>query len=66
MCGCARGVTTSRLVASFHPSPLTALNFATSAGMTIHNIETLPKGGSDHLPIVVTSTYRAEEAVDAA
>ena len=37
-------------------------DFATSAGMTIQGIETLPRGASDHLPIVVTSTYRAAEA----
>lgn len=39
-------------------------DFATSAGMTIHSIETLPKGGSDHKPIVVLSDYRADEAAD--
>ncbi len=39
-------------------------DFATSAGMTIHGIETLPRGKSDHLPIVVNSTYRAVEAED--
>jgi endonuclease/exonuclease/phosphatase (EEP) superfamily protein YafD len=37
-------------------------DFATSSGMTISNIETLPKGGSDHKPIVVESAYRAAEA----
>lgn len=37
-------------------------DFATSMGMTIHGIETLPKGASDHRPIVVTSSYRAAEA----
>lgn len=36
-------------------------DFATSAGFTIE-IETLPRGASDHLPIVVTSTYRGLEA----
>jgi endonuclease/exonuclease/phosphatase (EEP) superfamily protein YafD len=41
-------------------------DFATSVGMTIHSVETLPKGGSDHKPIVVHSDYRAAEAVDAA
>ena len=41
-------------------------DFATSAGMTIHDIETLPRGASDHLPIVVTSSYRAAEAAGAA
>jgi endonuclease/exonuclease/phosphatase (EEP) superfamily protein YafD len=37
-------------------------DFATSAGMTIEGIETLSKGASDHLPIVVSSSYRAAEA----
>lgn len=32
-------------------------DFATSVGMTISSIETLPKGASDHMPIVVTATY---------
>jgi endonuclease/exonuclease/phosphatase (EEP) superfamily protein YafD len=32
-------------------------DFATSLGMTISSVETLPKGGSDHLPILVTATY---------
>jgi endonuclease/exonuclease/phosphatase (EEP) superfamily protein YafD len=41
-------------------------DFATSAGMTIHDIETLPRGASDHLPIVVTSSYRAAEEAGAA
>ena len=41
-------------------------DFATSAGMTIHGIETLPRGASDHLPIVVTSSYREAETGDAA
>jgi endonuclease/exonuclease/phosphatase (EEP) superfamily protein YafD len=36
-------------------------DFATSAGMQIHDIETLPRGASDHLPIVVESSYRAAE-----
>lgn len=34
-------------------------DFATSVGMQIHDIETLPRGASDHLPIVVDSSYRA-------
>jgi hypothetical protein len=29
--------------------------------MEIHGIETLPRGASDHLPIVVTSSYRVAE-----
>lgn len=41
-------------------------DFATSAGMTIHDVETLPRGASDHLPIVVTSSYRAAEEAGAA
>ncbi|HWH26606.1 MAG TPA: endonuclease/exonuclease/phosphatase family protein [Pseudolysinimonas sp.] len=31
-------------------------DFATSIGMQIHSVETLPQGGSDHLPILVTAT----------
>ena len=34
-------------------------DFATSVGMTIHTIATLPKGGSDHMPILVTADYGA-------
>jgi endonuclease/exonuclease/phosphatase (EEP) superfamily protein YafD len=41
-------------------------DFATSAGMTIHGIETLPRGASDHLPIVVNSSYRAADSGDTA
>lgn len=44
-------------------------DFATSVDMTIRSIETLPKGASDHLPILVTATYGAPDprvAVDAA
>lgn len=37
-------------------------DFATSAGMEIHGIQTLPRGGSDHAPIIVTSSYRVAEA----
>ena len=36
-------------------------DFATSAGMEIDGVETLPRGASDHLPIVVNSTYRAAD-----
>ncbi|MBX3194705.1 MAG: endonuclease/exonuclease/phosphatase family protein [Microbacteriaceae bacterium] len=32
-------------------------DFATSMGMAIQSVETLPKGGSDHMPILVTATY---------
>ena len=31
-------------------------DFATSVGMRIHSVETLPQGKSDHLPILVTAT----------
>lgn len=34
-------------------------DFATSVGMTIQSIETLPKGNSDHMPILVTASYGA-------
>lgn len=37
-------------------------DFATSSGMQIHGIQTLPHGASDHAPIVVESSYRAAEA----
>lgn len=33
-------------------------DFATSVGMTIERIETLPKGVSDHLPIMVTASLK--------
>ncbi len=32
-------------------------DLATSVGLTIDNIETLPRGTSDHMPILVTSSY---------
>lgn len=35
-------------------------DFATSVGMEIASIETLPQGASDHLPILVSSSYRDE------
>jgi endonuclease/exonuclease/phosphatase (EEP) superfamily protein YafD len=41
-------------------------DFATSAGMVIHGIETLPRGSSDHRPILVTSTYAASAGAVAA
>jgi len=34
-------------------------DFATSSGMTIDNVETLPQGISDHLPILVTASLKA-------
>lgn len=37
-------------------------DFATSVDMTISSIETLPKGASDHKPILVTATYGAPAA----
>lgn len=40
-------------------------DFATSVGMAIQSVETLPKGNSDHLPILVTATY-GTPAVDPA
>lgn len=33
-------------------------DFATSVGMTIDNVETLRRGTSDHLPILVTATLK--------
>ncbi|CAN5481227.1 hypothetical protein BH09ACT4_BH09ACT4_09760 [soil metagenome] len=38
-------------------------DFATSVDMDIQSIETLPKGGSDHMPILVTATYGATPAI---
>ncbi len=32
-------------------------DFATSRGMNIDNVETLPSGDSDHLPILITAEY---------
>jgi endonuclease/exonuclease/phosphatase family metal-dependent hydrolase len=32
-------------------------DLATSMGLTIANVETLPQGTSDHMPILVTATY---------
>ncbi|WEO76307.1 endonuclease/exonuclease/phosphatase family protein [Cryobacterium sp. SO2] len=32
-------------------------DLATSVGLTIDNVETLPRGTSDHMPILVTSSY---------
>jgi endonuclease/exonuclease/phosphatase (EEP) superfamily protein YafD len=33
-------------------------DFATSVGLDIEKVTTLPQGASDHLPILVTATYR--------
>jgi hypothetical protein len=44
-------------------------DLATSVGLTIDNVETLPRGTSDHMPILVTSSYTdlpAERPLDAA
>ncbi|MDY7541096.1 MULTISPECIES: endonuclease/exonuclease/phosphatase family protein [unclassified Cryobacterium] len=35
-------------------------DLATSVGLTIENVETLPRGTSDHMPIMVTSSYTEE------
>ncbi len=32
-------------------------DFATSLGLDIRNVETLPRGNSDHMPILVTADY---------
>jgi endonuclease/exonuclease/phosphatase (EEP) superfamily protein YafD len=40
-------------------------DFATSVGMTISTVQTLPQGGSDHLPILVNATYGSIPAVTA-
>lgn len=32
-------------------------DFVTSAGLTVDNVETLPRGDSDHMPILVTVDY---------
>ena len=37
-------------------------DLATSVGLTIDNVETLPRGTSDHMPILVTSSYTAPPA----
>jgi endonuclease/exonuclease/phosphatase (EEP) superfamily protein YafD len=36
-------------------------DFATSSGMTIDRIQTLPQGTSDHLPILVTASLKESE-----
>jgi endonuclease/exonuclease/phosphatase family metal-dependent hydrolase len=35
-------------------------DLATSMGLDIDSVETLPRGTSDHMPILVTATYRHE------
>lgn len=35
-------------------------DFATSTGMDIEKVETLPKGNSDHLPILVTAEFKPQ------
>ena len=36
-------------------------DFVTSVGLDIDNVETLPSGKSDHMPILVTAQYSAVE-----
>ncbi len=37
-------------------------DFVTSAGLDIDTVETLPRGNSDHMPILVSARYAAESA----
>ncbi|WP_243062690.1 endonuclease/exonuclease/phosphatase family protein [Humibacter sp. RRB41] len=37
-------------------------DFVTSAGLDVRTVETLPRGDSDHMPIVVAAEYSAESA----
>ena len=37
-------------------------DFATSLGLNIDNVEKLPRGASDHLPILVTAEYGQESS----
>ncbi|MDQ0619136.1 endonuclease/exonuclease/phosphatase family protein [Arthrobacter globiformis] len=37
-------------------------DFATSLGLDIESVETLPRGKSDHLPILVTAEYGADRS----
>lgn len=37
-------------------------DFVTSQGFTIENVETMPRGSSDHIPILVTASYGAPQA----
>ena len=41
-------------------------DFVTSQGFTIENVETMPRGSSDHIPILVTAAYGAVAEKDAA
>lgn len=41
-------------------------DFATSVGMKIQSVETLPKRGSDHMPILVTAGYGTPTSSDPA
>jgi endonuclease/exonuclease/phosphatase family metal-dependent hydrolase len=41
-------------------------DFATSVGMKIQSVETLPQGKSDHLPILVTATVNTSTTASAA
>jgi endonuclease/exonuclease/phosphatase (EEP) superfamily protein YafD len=38
-------------------------DFVTSQGFTIEDVETLPRGSSDHIPILVTAAYGAPVVV---
>ncbi len=39
-------------------------DFATSLGLDIENVETLPRGASDHLPILVSAEYGQDSGTD--
>lgn len=39
-------------------------DFATSVGLGIDSVETLDRGASDHMPILVTASYQAEAVVE--
>lgn len=39
-------------------------DFATSRGLDIQSVETLPRGASDHLPILVRAEYSPAESLD--
>jgi len=41
-------------------------DFVTSQGFTIENVETMPRGSSDHIPILVTAAYGTPADKDAA
>lgn len=38
-------------------------DFATSMGLRIEKVETLPRGASDHMPILVTADYEEPKAI---